>query len=256
EDARKQGIDVTIDQYPYVASSTSLNTTLPDWVFSGGRDSLLFRLADPATRRRISDEMLHILKGKGLKNYGYAVVARFGPDTTFNGKNISEINILKGRKAKAREEVATILEMVEAGGAQMVFFSMQEDDLQRIMRYPFNMFASDAGIARIGSGVPHPRAYGTNARVLGRYVRELGVISLEEAVRRMTSLPAQKFNLSDRGLLRVGFAADIVVFDSQTVMDRATFAQPHAYSTGFQSIIVNGKVTAENGVHTGVRNGR
>lgn len=256
EAARREGIDVTIDQYPYVASSTSLNTTLPDWAFSGGRDSLLWRLRDADTRKKIRDEMLNTLRGKSLKSYSYAVVARYGADTTLNGKNISEINRLKGKKAKAREEAETILEMVEAGGAQMVFFSMHEDDLKRIMRYPFNMFASDAGIARLGSGVPHPRAYGTNARVLGRYVREQNVLSLEEAVRRMTSLPAQKFNLHDRGLLRVGFAADIAIFDPATVADRATFDQPHAYSEGFHYVLVNGKVTAENGRHTGQRGGK
>ncbi len=117
------------------------------------------------------------------------------------------------------------------------------------------MFASDAGINRYGTGMPHPRAYGTNARVLGNYVREQKIIRLEEAVRRMTSLPATKFNLRDRGLLREGMAADIVVFDEHTVGDRATFEKPHAYSQGFAYVIVNGAVTAERGVHTGVRNG-
>ncbi len=256
EAARRAGIDVTIDQYPYVASSTSLNTTLPDWAFSGGRDSLLLRLADPSTRKQIGDEMLATLKRKDLKDFSYAVVARYAADTTCNGKNISEINRIWGRKPRAKDEVQTILEMVEAGSAQMVFFSMHEDDLRRIMQYPFNMFASDAGIARFGSGVPHPRAYGTNARVLGRYVRQEKVISLEEAIRRMTSLPARKFNLHDRGLLLGGFAADLVVFDPETVIDKATFTQPHAFSEGFRFVIVNGKLTLENGIHLGGRHGR
>lgn len=137
----------------------------------------------------------------------------------------------------------------------MVFFSMNEEDLRRIMQYPYNMFASDAGIARYGSGVPHPRSYGTNARVLGQYVRTLKVIRLEEAIRRMTSLPAQKFQLRDRGLIKEGMAADIVVFDEAQVGDQSTFSNPHAYSSGFQYIIVNGAITAEGGKHTGVRNG-
>lgn len=256
EQARREGIDVTVDQYPYIASSTTLNTVLPTWVFSGGKDSTMFRLKDPATRKNIKAEMLKILKGKQLKNYAYAVVARYAADTTLNGKNISEINLLKGRKGKARDEAETILEMVENGSAQMVYFSMNEEDLKRIMQYPFNMFASDAGIARYGSGVPHPRAYGTNARVLGRYVREMKVIRLEEAIRRMTSLPAQKFQLRDRGLLREGMAADVVVFNESTVMDQSTFSQPHAYSAGFECIIVNGAITMEKGKHTGIRNGQ
>jgi N-acyl-D-amino-acid deacylase len=137
----------------------------------------------------------------------------------------------------------------------MVFFSMEENDLRRILQYPFNMFASDAGINIYGAGMPHPRAYRTNSHVLGMYVRELKVIRLEEAIRRMTSLPATKFSLRDRGPLREGMAADIVIFDEKTVGDLATFNKPHAYAQGFKCIIVNGAVTAENGKHTGIRNG-
>ena len=255
EKARNEGIDVTIDQYPYIASSTTLNTVLPTWVFSGGKDSLLTRLSDPAIREQIKAEMVSILKSKQMKNYAYAVVARYAADTTFNGKNISEVNRMKGRKAKAMKEAETILEMVENGSAQMVFFSMHEDDLQRIMQYPFNMFASDAGIARYGEGSPHPRTYGTNARVLGHYVRSLKIVRLEEAIRRMTSLPAQKFQLRDRGLVREGMAADLVVFDENTVSDQSTFNHPHAYSTGFAFVLVNGVITLEYGKHTGARNG-
>ncbi len=257
DDARKEGLDVTIDQYPYVASSTTLDTTVPSWVFAGGRDSMKLRINDPAVRLKIKKEMVATLKKKQLKSYSYAQVARYAPDTTLNGKNISEINKLKGRKAKPMEEAETILEMIGAiNRTQMVYFSMNEDDLKRIMQYPFNMIASDAGIARFGSGMPHPRAYGTNARVLGKYVREQGVIRLEEAIRRMTSLPAQKFNLRDRGLLREGMAADIVVFDAGTVGDAATFVNPHAFSTGFRFVLVNGEVVVDAGKHTGVRSGQ
>ena len=143
----------------------------------------MLRLAFPATREKIKAEMTAILKKKQLKSYSYAVVARFPHDSTLNGKNISEINRLKGRKSKPIEEAETILEMVEQGSAQMVFFSMEEGDLRRIMQYPYNMFASDAGIARFGFGVPHPRTYGTNSRVLGMYVRDLKILTLEEAIR-------------------------------------------------------------------------
>jgi N-acyl-D-amino-acid deacylase len=256
EKARASGIDVTVDQYPYVASSTTLNTLLPTWAFGGGLDSLKWRLHDKTTRAKIKQEMISSLKRKQLKSYSYAIVARYAADTTVNGKSITEINKLKGRKTKPTFEAETILEMVENGSAQMVFFSMNEDDLKRIMTYPFNMFASDAGIAKFGSGVPHPRAYGTNSRVLGMYVRDLKIIPLEEAVRRMTSLPASKFNLADRGLIRTGMAADIVVFDANTISDKATFSNPHAYATGIDYVIVNGKITGENGKHTGERSGR
>src|SRR5690606_28786490 len=123
-------------------------------------------------------------------------------------------------------------------------------------QYPFNMFASDASIRVLNAGMPHPRGYGTNARVLGKYVREEKVISLEEAVRRMTSLPAQKFQLKDRGLLKAGMAADIVVFDEKQVKDLSTFEKPHAYSTGFHYVLVNGVVTVDNHKHNGVRAGK
>lgn len=256
EEARKQGIDVTIDQYPYIASSTTLGTTMPSWAFGGGRDSLLWRLNDRKNRQQIINEMTDMLRKKQLKNYSYAVVARYAPDSTCNGKSISEINRLKGRRSKPKDEAETILELVASTDrVQMVYFSMNEDDLRRIAQYPFNMFASDAGINKYLVGVPHPRAYGTNARVLGTYVRDLRIIRLEEAIRRMTSLPAARFGFTDRGLLREGYAADIVIFDEKTVGDRATFDKPHAYSTGIYYVIVNGVVTAENGKHTGARSG-
>ena len=201
--------------------------------------------------------MVENLRQKQLKNFNYAQVARFAPDTSMNGKTISEINKLKGRKPKPMAEAETILEMVGAvNRTQMVYFSMDESDLTRILQYPFNMIASDAGIARYGLDMPHPRAYGTNARVLGRYVREQKVIRLEEAIRRMTSLPAQKFNLRDRGLLREGMAADVVIFDENAVGDAATFKNPHAYSTGFRFVVVNGEVVIDGGRHTGVRSGQ
>ena len=256
EQARRRGLDVTIDQYPYIASSTTLSTTVPSWVFSGGKDSLLWRLNNKATRQQIKKEMVGDLQKKKLKNYSYAMIARYAPDSTLNGMTITEVNKLKGRKPKPLDEAETILELIASTErVQMVYFSMDEDDLRRILQYPFNMFASDAGISRYGTSVPHPRAYGTNARVLGQYVRELKLITLEEAIRRMTSLPATRFNLRDRGLLREGYAADIVILDEATVSDRATFEKPHAYSEGFVCILVNGKITAEKGRHTGVRNG-
>lgn len=255
EEARQSGIDVTVDQYPYIASSTTLNTRLPSWAFSGGSDSLMWRLRDAKTHAQIKKEMLEDLKNKKFKDYSYCVVARYSADTTMNGRNISEVNKLLGRKATPADEVETILEMVQKGSASMVFFSMDETDLRTIMAYPYNMFASDAGIVKFGSGMPHPRAYGTNSRVLGQYVRDLKIIRLEEAVRRMTSLPAQKFSLQDRGLLKVGMAADIVAFDEKTVGDLSTFQKPHAYATGIRYVLVNGQVTVDGGVHTGARGG-
>ncbi len=138
----------------------------------------------------------------------------------------------------------------------MVYHSMDEADVVNIMKYPFTMIASDSGIRLYGSGVPHPRGYGSNVRVLARYVREQKVIGLEDAIRRMTSLPAQKFGFKNRGLLREGMAADIIIFDPETVTDQSTYEKPHAYSSGIEYVIVNGKVTLNKAQHTGIRNGK
>lgn len=253
--ARQQGIEVTIDQYPYTASSTNMGTMIPEEILSDGQDSIRARLSRPEVQEYVVKKMLEGLKRRKLKHFSYAVVANHRADTTLNGKSIEEINLLKGRKHRADAEARTVIEMMLAGGAQMVFHSMSEWDVTNIMKYPYNMFASDAGIREFGEGVPHPRGYGTNARVLSRYVRDQKVISLEEAIRRMTSLPAQSFQIRDRGILKEGMAADIVIFDAAKVQDLSTFDKPHAYSTGFVYVLVNGELVVENENHTGKRSG-
>src|SRR5690606_24354435 len=220
--ARSEGIEVTIDQYPYTASSTSISTLLPGALLADGQDSIRARLQRPEVRKHATEVMLKNLKKRKLKHFSYAVIAYYKNDTTYNGKSIEEINRMIGRKHKAKEEAQTIMDIAMNGGASAVFHGMSEEDVKRIMQYPFNMFASDASIRLFNVGMPHPRGYGTNARVLGKYVREEKVLTLEEAIRRMTSLPAQKFQLNDRGLIRKGMAADIVIFDEKTVTDKAT----------------------------------
>ncbi len=253
--ARDQGIDVTIDQYPYTASSTSISTLIPDDILADGQDSIVARLQRQEIKKYVIREMLEKLKKRKLKHFSYAVVAYYKTDTTYNGKSIEEINLLMGRKHKAEEEAETVIDIMINGGASAVFHGMSEEDVKRIMQYPFNMFASDASIRILNAGMPHPRGYGTNARVLGKYVREEKVISLEEAIRRMTSLPAQKFQLKDRGFLKEGYAADIVLFNEKEVTDISTFNKPHAYSKGFYYVIVNGVVTVDKEKHNGNRAG-
>jgi N-acyl-D-amino-acid deacylase len=255
EQARSEGWDVTIDQYPYTASSTNLGVRLPDWAFAGGNDSMLTRLQNKTIREQIKKEMLQQLATYKFKNYSYAVVANYPADTSYNGKSITEINKLMGRRSKAPVEAETIMDMIEKGGAQMVYHSMNEKDVKYIMQYPYSMFGADAGVPVPGKGMPHPRAYGTNARVLGKYVREEKVISIEEAIRRMTSLAAQKFDLKDRGMLKEGMAADIVVFSEKEITDHSTFENPHALSKGFYYVIVNGQVVLSEGEHNGTRSG-
>ncbi|RPI28859.1 MAG: D-aminoacylase [Acidobacteria bacterium] len=256
ENARAAGLDVTVDQYPYTASSTGLASMLPGWVQEGGREKYLERLSDPATRRRLINEVKERVRRRGFKRLDYAVVARCASDSSLEGKSITAINQAKGRKKKLESEIETALDILAKGGASMIYHSMDEKDVERIMRSEYSMVASDGGIVEFGVGVPHPRNYATNARVLARYVRERRVLRLEEAIRKMTSLPAQRFCLVDRGLIRPGLCADLVVFDDRTVSDVSTYEKPHALSTGFHYVIVNGTVVIENAQHTGARPGQ
>lgn len=255
EAARKRGLNVTVDQYAYAASSTSLDARIPSWAIAGGRDEGRKRIADPETRKKVVRQMKDELKKRKFKDYSFAFVASYRPNPEFNGKNIAEITQMLRGKKKIEAQIDQILEMYDKGGASMVYHVMSEDDVQNIMRQPFTMIASDSGVRQFGSGVPHPRGYGNNARVLGRYVRELKIIALEDAIRKMTSLPAQTFNLRDRGLIREGFAADVVIFDDSTVADKATFENPHQYADGFGSVIVNGELVFDGTKMTGAMTG-
>jgi len=254
--ARAKGMTVTVDQYAYPASSTSLDVRLPNWAVAGGRNEGRKRLADPATRAKIVDEMKQNLKDKGFKDYTFAFVASYRTNPEFNGKNIAEITEIVRKSKKLDDQIDQILEMYDKGGAQMVYRTMSEDDVRNIMREPFTMIASDSSVREFGVGNPHPRGYGDNARVLGEYVRNEHLITLEDAIRKMTSLPAQTFSLRDRGQIREGFAADLVIFDDATVTDKATFDQPHQYAVGFSSVIVNGQVVFDGEKMTGAMSGQ
>jgi N-acyl-D-aspartate/D-glutamate deacylase len=254
-DARARGLMVTVDQYAYTASSTSLDSRLPTWLRAGGLEEAKKRLADKATRERVISEMKEGLKRSGFRDYSYAMVASYEPDRSFNGKSIAEITKQVRGKSDITSQIEQIVAMYEAGGAGMVYHGMNEDDVQRIMREPFTMIASDSGVRQADESVPHPRGYGNNARVLGHYVRELQLIPLEDAVRKMTSLPAQTFGFRDRGLIREGFAADMVVFDEKTIIDRATFDKPHQFPVGISSVIVNGQLVFADGQMTEARSG-
>ena len=254
-DARARGLMVTVDQYAYTASSTSLESRLPSWLRAGGLEEAKKRLADQATRERLVKEMQETLKRSGFKDYSYAVVASYRPDNSFNGKSIAEITKQVKGKSGIKDQINQIISMYEAGGASMVYHSMGEPDVQKIMEEPFTMIASDSGARQLDESVPHPRGYGNNARVLGHYVRELKLISLEDAIRKMTSLPAQTFGFRDRGLIREGFAADLVIFDENTIIDRATFDKPHQFPAGISFVLVNGQLVLAGDKMTNARPG-
>jgi N-acyl-D-amino-acid deacylase len=256
EKFRREGVDVVVDQYPYDHSSTNLGITLPTWALADGAEKVKERLHDPETRARIVKEMEELLKEKGQEDYSYAMVASFEQDASIEGKTISEINVMRGREKTLANEIETVLEIIDQGGASMVYHSMSMEDVDRIQRYPNTAIGSDGGIREFGVGVPHPRSYGTNARVLAESVRRRHNLTLADAIRRMTSLPARTFGFRDRGLVREGFAADLVLFDPERVEDKATYQQPHQFSEGFDFVFVNGKAVVEDGSLTDARPGQ
>ncbi len=256
EEYRRKGVDVVVDQYPYDHSSTNLGIMLPAWALADGAAKVRQRLKSASTRDKIAAEMRERLKALGHEDYAYAIVASFEPNREYDGKTIPQVTSLRGKEPTLANQIETIFEMQLAGGAQMIYHSMGDVDVERILRYPNTAVASDGGVRVFGEGMPHARSYGTNARVLAEYVRKRGVLTLEDAVRRMTSLPARTFGFQDRGVLREGAAADILLFDPARVEDRATYTQPHQYSQGFDYVIVNGAVVVDNGQIQDLRPGR
>lgn len=255
ENARKEGLDITQDQYAYTASSTGMSQLVPDTAREGGHKKFLERIADPKKKEEIIAQMKKSLKGNARTDYSYAVIAEYRHDTNLNGLNIPQAAKAKRGSDSLDDQIELILELESNGGAQGVFHGINEEDLQTFMRHPNTMYASDSGIREFGKGVPHPRGYGNNARVLARYVRELHVLKLEDAIRRMTTLPAETFRLKERGQLREGNWADVVVFNPATVQDNSTYNDPHHYATGIQYVLVNGVEVIKNGEHTGARPG-
>ena len=196
------------------------------------------------------------LRKNGREDYAYAVIASYKHNPSLNGLNLVEA----ARKARGSDsldaQIELIIDIQLHGGASGIFHGINEEDLQQFLRHPNTMFASDSGVRKFKDGVPHPRGYGNNARVLARYVREFKLLRLEDAVRRMTSLPASTFRLKNRGLLREGGWADVVVFDPAKVQDESTFSDPHRYATGFDWVLVNGVPVVKKDAHTGARPGQ
>ena len=257
EEARARGVDVTIDQYPYTASSTGTASLIPQWAQEGGQKSLVERLDAPEQRVKIKTYVVDAIKfDRGGGDPANVVMASCNWDKTLAGKNLAEITKARGRPVNFENAAETLLEIQHSGGCSAVFHAIGEDDVQRIMKYPFTMIGSDGEIPQFGVGAPHPRSYGTFVRVLGRYVRELHTITLEDAVHKMSGLPAQRLKLYDRGLIRPGMKADLAIFDPATVADTATFEKPHQYAVGVKYVVVNGKIVIDDGKLTSERPGR
>jgi dihydroorotase/N-acyl-D-amino-acid deacylase len=257
DEARARGVDVTLDQYPYTASSTSLSIIFPAWSLEGDQEQRLARLKDPEQRARIKEGVIHNIKlDRGGGHPSNIVVSRCSWDPSLNGKNLAEILELQGRTVSIEEAAELALELQEKGGVGGIFHAMNEEDVQRIMQYPHTMIASDGGIVAPGEGVPHPRNYAAFARVLGHYARDLGVLTFPDAVRKMSGLPAQRLGLKDRGVIREGAFADMAVLEVDEISDRAEFGNPHQYATGTVHVFVNGVGVIMEGEVTGARPGR
>ena len=257
EQARERGVDVSIDQYPYTASSTGSAALFPAWAQEGGRKALVRRLKNREIRERIQKETMHLIEtnrgGGDPKNVQYALCSW---DTSLNGKTLADVTRDRGREVNFETAALTAMEIEIAGGCKTVYHAMREEDVERIMQYPGTMISSDGEIPVFGEGVLHPRSYGTYARVLGRYVRERKLLRIEDAIRKMTSLPAQRIQQFDRGLLRPGMKADVTIFNEDKIIDRAEFGKPHQYAEGVLYVIVNGETVLDNGEMTEARPGQ
>ncbi len=257
-DANRRGVSMTCDQYPYQRGMTSLITLLPPWVHAGGLESLIARLKDPACRTRITEDIRSGIPGweNWIRDAGFEAIYIASVKTDrwreAEGKSIAQITRLKG-KSDHWESLFDLL-IDENGEVTMTVELMGEEDLRRIMADANTMIGTDAWavspVGVLGRGKPHPRYYGTYPRILGKYVREEGVLTLEDAVRKMTSFPARRLGLRDRGLLKAGLWADIVVFDAGRVRDKATYQDPHQFPEGILHVLVNGRIVVGNARQT------
>ena len=258
DEARARGVDATIDQYPYTASSTSIQAALlPAWAQEGGRAETLQRLKDTAVRAKIKAETIRIIKNeRGGGDPRNIVIAGCDWDPKLAGKNLADVTRIRGMEPTIENAAEAALWIVESGGCSGIFHAINEQDLERILKHPATMIGSDGEIPIFGKEHPHPRSYGTFTRVLAVYVRDRHTLTLEEAVRKMSSFPAQRLGLLDRGALRPGMKADVIIFDPNRVRDAATFERPHQYAEGTTAVIVNGQVVFERGAMTAARPGK
>jgi dihydroorotase/N-acyl-D-amino-acid deacylase len=260
--ARADGVDITFDQYPYTASSTGLSAIIPPWAKAGG--GLQDRLADPATRARVEDDIKGFVEMRFADDPSKVQLVSCGIEEHYAAAFPEDMagwtlaDVLDSRAAAHTPDAIAdlIIDLDQAGGCSAIFHSFDESDVERFMQSEYGMIGSDGRLSHFGEASPHPRGYGTFPRVLGRYVRELGVISLEEAVRRMTSAPADRLGFAGRGRISEGAIADVTVFDPATVIDRATFEQPHQYPVGIPHVFVGGVAVVRDGEVSGMRPGQ
>jgi len=264
DSARARGVDVAADLYPYTAGGTGLEATIPAWAHEGGMDSVRARLARPDVRARMKQELRtgspgwwNIVEAAGGWDGVVLVNARNDANAQYEGMTLTEIARETG---KDPADAAWDIVAEGRGRVMAIYHMMSEQDIEQALQFPWVSIGSDAGAALVpGSadvlGLPHPRSYGTFPRVIAHYVKERGVLTLPDAIRRMTSWPATRMRLADRGMIREGAWADVVVFDLETLADRATYDEPTLFPDGIDYVIVNGSVVVDHGRHTGARPG-
>jgi N-acyl-D-aspartate/D-glutamate deacylase len=256
DSANAAGLDVRHDLYPYTASSTGSSILFPQWALAGGQDSLVDRFDDAATRRRIVDEMRRIIPeraGNDLARIQFRVLAS---DHRYDGKTLADLARDRNLEPTIDNGIELLIDLQRKGGFSAIYHSMDERDVIRILQHPLAMIETDGDPVAWGEGFPHPRSYGTFPRVLAHYVRELRAITLEEAVRKMTSMPAAQIGQSERGRIAEGMIADITVFDAQNITDRATYTDPHQFPVGIRHVVVSGVPVIREASFTGQRPGR
>ena len=257
DSARQAGVDVMIDQYPYTASQTSLSVLIPPWALANGDSALARRMKDPVLRDSIVRGVIaFLLNDRGGGDIRRVQFGRVTWEPELEGKTLYDWAVMRGIPPTPEAAAPLVVEGELNGGASMIYHVIDEGDVRRIMAHPQTMIASDGRLTQPGEGQPHPRAYGTFPRVLGRYVRDLGVLTLEEGVHKMTGMPAARLGLADYGVVREGAMADLVIFDAATIADQATFTAPHQYPVGIGDVLVNGVRVVADGAMTGARPGR
>ena len=258
DSARRAGIDVMADVYPYTATSTGITVLIPTWAFDGGDSSFARRLKDPVLKDSITKGIVfNLLNDRGGGDISRVQFSNVRWQPELNGKTLADWARQRGLAPTPENGAALVIEAELKGGASMIYHVLEEQDVQRIMAHPQAMIGSDGRLARMGdASSPHPRAYGTFPRVLGRYSRDLKLLPLETAVFKMSGQVAGRLGVRDRGVLKAGNYADVVVFDAATVADRSTFEQPHQYPVGIPYVFVNGKAAIDNGTFTDARSGR
>ncbi|MES2177871.1 MAG: D-aminoacylase [Gemmatimonadota bacterium] len=257
DSARKAGVDVMADVYPYTATHTGISALIPSWALADGDSAFKRRISDAALKDSITRGIVfNILNDRGGGDLARVQFSRVSWDKTLEGKTLADWATRRGLPLTPENGAALVIEAQRNGGANAIYHVLDEADVRRIMSHPQTMIASDGRLSQPGDGHPHPRAYGTFPRVLGHYVREEHVLTLEQAVHKMTEMPAARLGLRDRGVLRAGAAADLVVFDAATIADRATFAEPHQYAVGIDAVLVNGVLAVDKGKVTGARSGK